>query len=99
MPVGPANLSLLREAASAAKQGLPVLLFAPPLPDSQILPEESLSDEDKLLHQTGIALRDYTNGEGLKLVREMLQSGAMVVDSLGKTVEIAKQYAFTPPPF
>jgi iron complex transport system ATP-binding protein len=99
MPVGPANLSLLREAASAAKQGLPVLLVAPPLPDSQILPEESLSDEDKLLHQTGIALRDYTNGEGLKLVREMLQSGAMVVDSLGKTVEIAKQYAFTPPPF
>jgi hypothetical protein len=94
MPIGPANLSLLQEAASAVKRGIPVLLFAPPLPDSQILSEESLPDEDKLLHQTGIALRDYTNGEGLKLVREMLQSGAMVVDSLGKTVEIAKQYAF-----
>ena len=96
MPVGPGNLSLLQEAVSAAKRGLPVLMFAPAMPDSQIKSEESLSDEDKLLHQTGIVLRDYTNGEGLNLVREMLQSGVMVVDSLGKTVEIAKQYASAP---
>ncbi|HEX6477277.1 MAG TPA: ABC transporter ATP-binding protein [Ktedonobacteraceae bacterium] len=96
MPVGPGNLSLLQEAVSAAKRGLPVLMFAPAMPDSQIKSEDSLSDEDKLLHQTGIVLRDYTNGEGLNLVREMLQSGVMVVDSLGKTVEIAKQYASAP---
>jgi iron complex transport system ATP-binding protein len=98
MPVGPGNLSLLQEAASAAKQGLPVLLFAPSLPDPPIVSEESLSDEDKLLHQTGIALRDYTNGEGLNLFREMLQTGARVVDSLSETMEIAKQFAIVSQP-
>jgi iron complex transport system ATP-binding protein len=92
MPIGPGNLSLLREAASAAKRGLPILLFAPGVPGSQMVSEESLTDEDKLLQRTGIAIRDYTNGEGLKLVREMLRAGAMVVGSLGETIETAKQY-------
>jgi hypothetical protein len=92
MPIGPGNLSLLREAASAAKRGLPILLFAPGAPGSQIVPEEPLTDEDKLLQRTGIAIRDYTNGEGLKLVREMLQAGAMVAGSLGEAIETAKQY-------
>ena len=92
MPIGPGNLSLLREAASAAKRGLPILLFAPGAPGSQMVPEEPLTDEDKLLQRTGIAIRDYTNGEGLKLVHEMLQAGAMVVGSLGEAIETVKQY-------
>lgn len=96
MPVGPGNLSLLRVAASAAKRGLPTLLFAPSMADSQIVSEESLTDEDKLLHQTGITARDYTNGEGVKLIREMLQSGAIVVNSLGETLEIVEKHPSGP---
>ena len=96
MPVGPGNLSLLRVAASAAKRGLPTLLFAPSMADSQIMSEESLTGEDKLLRQTGIAARDYTNGEGVKLIREMLQSGAIVVNSLGETLEIVEQHPSGP---
>ena len=96
MPVGPGNLSLLRVAASAAKRGLPTLLFAPSMADSQIVSEESLTDEDKLLRQTGIAARDYTNGEGVKLIREMLQSGAIVVNSLGETLEIVEKHPSAP---
>jgi iron complex transport system ATP-binding protein len=93
MPVGPGNLSLLREAASAAKLGLPVLLLAPTVPESQNESEGLLTDEDTLLHHTGIAVRDYTNGEGVNLVREMLEAGAMVVGSLGEAIEMAKQYS------
>ena len=89
MPIGPGNLSLLREAASAAKQGLPILLFAP---GALNVPDEPLNAEDRLLECTGIVGRDYTDGEGVKLMREMLAAGATVVDSLGEAIETAKQY-------
>ncbi|HZU69674.1 MAG TPA: ABC transporter ATP-binding protein [Ktedonobacteraceae bacterium] len=90
MPIGPGNLVLLQEAASAAKRGVAVLLFAPGSTASQLATEEPQTISDRLLQRTGIATRDYTNGEGVKLVREMLQAGARVVDSLGEVIEIAR---------
>lgn len=90
MPVGPGNLSLLQEAAAAAKRGLPVVLFAP---DASAVPGESLHAEGRLLEDTGIVSRDYTNGEGVKLIREMLEAGAMLVGALGEVIEIAKHSA------
>jgi iron complex transport system ATP-binding protein len=93
MPVGPGNLSLLQEAASAAMRGLPVLLLAPIVPESHNESKRLLTDEDTLLHRTGIAVRDYTDGEGVSLVRKMLEAGAIVVGSLREAIEIAKQYS------
>jgi iron complex transport system ATP-binding protein len=93
MPVGPGNLALLQEAASAAKRGVAVLMFAPAGTASQAATEESQTAEGTLLQRTGIAMRDYTKGEGLKLVQEMLQAGARVVDSVGEAIQIAKQYS------
>ncbi len=93
MPIGPGNLSLLREATLAAKRGVAVLLFAPAENGSRVAAEEPRTAEDRLVQRTGIAMRDYTNGEGLELVREMLQAGARVVNSLGEAIEIAKQFA------
>ncbi|HJT56943.1 MAG TPA: ABC transporter ATP-binding protein [Ktedonobacteraceae bacterium] len=90
MPIGPGNLSLLQEAAAAAKRGLSVLLFAP---DTSDVPDEALNPEDRLLQRTGIVSRDYTDGEGAKLIREMLEAGAMVVGALGEAIEAAKHYA------
>ena len=90
MPVGPGNLPLLQEATAAAKRGLPALLFVPDTPE---MPDESLHDEDSLLEHTGIVSRDYANGEGVKLIREMLEAGARVAGSLGEAIEVAKQFS------
>ncbi len=68
-------------------------MFAPAGTASQAATEESQTAEGTLLQRTGIAMRDYTKGEGLKLVQEMLQAGARVVDSVGEAIQIAKQYS------
>lgn len=85
MPIGPGNLSLLQEALEAAHRGIKVLILAPTVLDSK--PETQVITVDEALQQTGIAKRDYTNGEGVRLVREMLQAGATVVESIAEAVE------------
>ena len=85
MPSGPGNLSLLQEALEATHRGMKVLLLAPTVLDSK--PETQVVTVDEALQQTGIAKRDYTNGEGVRLVREMLQAGATVVESVAEAVE------------
>src|SRR5260221_3531526 len=85
MPIGPGNLSLLQEALQAAHRGIKVLILAPTVLDSK--PETQVVTVDEALQQTGIAKRDYTNGEGVRLVREMLQAGATVVESVAEAVE------------
>ncbi len=85
VPIGPGNLSLLQEALEATHRGMKVLLLAPTVLDSK--PETQVVTVDEALQQTGIAKRDYTNGEGVRLVREMLQAGATVVESVAEAVE------------
>ena len=85
MPIGPGNLSLLQEALLATHRGIKVLILAPTVLDSK--PETQVVTVDEALQQTGIAKRDYTNGEGVRLVREMLQAGATVVESVVEAVE------------
>jgi iron complex transport system ATP-binding protein len=96
MPVGPGNLALLQEAYTAALHGIKVLLLAPALAETGTISEEqSIADNtyasNEMLLQTGIANRDYTNGEGTKLVYDLLQAGAIVVRSVAETVEAAKR--------
>ena len=96
MPVGPGNLALLQEAYTATHYGIEVLLLAPALATSSTNSEEqSISDNtcsiDEMLLKAGIANRDYTSGEGTKLVRDLLQAGATVIQSVAEAVEAAKR--------
>src|SRR6266851_5276237 len=80
MPIGPGNLALLQEALSAAHHEIKVLLLAAPDPSGRVNEQfnaDTSYTNDELLQQTGIAKRDYTNGEGLRLVRDLLQTGAV----------------------
>src|SRR5438874_5135832 len=84
MPVGPGNLALLQEAYAAALREIKVLLLTPALAatstngNEQSIPvNTNISDE--VLLQTGIANRDYTNGEATKLIYDLLQAKATVV--------------------
>jgi cobalamin transport system ATP-binding protein len=96
MPVGPGNLALLQEALTAAQHGITVLLLAPAVTTSSTNGQErtilgtSFAGDD-VLQQTGIANRDYTSGEGTRLVRDLLQAGAMVVESVSEAVDLAKK--------
>jgi iron complex transport system ATP-binding protein len=97
MPVGPGNLALLQAAYTAAQHGTKVLLLAPTLTTTSTNGEkQSISDSafnnDELLLKTGIVNRDYTKGEGTKLVRDLLQTGATVVESVAEAVEAAKKF-------
>jgi iron complex transport system ATP-binding protein len=101
MPVGPGNLALLQEAYKASRHGIKVLLLAPTLTTTSTNGEEqSISENmctrDELLLKTGIANRDYTNGEGTKLIRDLLQAGATVVQSLTEAVEMARRSTIPP---
>jgi iron complex transport system ATP-binding protein len=92
MPVGPGNLALLQEAYTAVQHGIKVLLLAPTLTTTSTGGEkQSISDSTcnnaELLLKTGIANRDYTNGEGTKLVHDLLQAGAIVVQSVAEAVK------------
>src|SRR5713226_3270047 len=91
VPVGPGNLSLLREAVEAAQHGITTLLFAPVAVEADaasggVSAEE---DEDALLRQIDIAARDYTGGEGVNAMRALLQHGARVVNTVREVVEVA----------
>jgi iron complex transport system ATP-binding protein len=96
MPVGPGNIALLQEAYTAAHNGIEVLLLASALANSSSNSEEQLVADNnctsnELLLKSGIVNRDYTNGEGTKLVLDLLQAGASVVQSVAEAVEAAKR--------
>ncbi len=89
VPIGPGNLPLLRVAVDAARRGVMILLLAPENPatdaSSDVVSEST--DEAALLRQTGIASRDYTNGQGTDMIRELLREGAHLVKTVGKVVD------------
>jgi iron complex transport system ATP-binding protein len=95
MPVGPGNLALLQEAYAAALRGIKVLLLAPVVTatntnsEDQTIPENTHAN-DEILLQTGIAKRDYTNGDATKLVSDLLQAKATIVRSVAEAIEVAK---------
>lgn len=93
-PIGPGNLALLREAIFAAQRGVAVLFLAANEHDESI-PDASILTDDGLLQRTGMAARDYTGGEGLKYVAQLLQLGAEVVSSVGEVVEALRKYIGT----
>ena len=91
MPIGPGNLALLKEAVVAAQRGLPVLLLTPPTSDNTPALNEPESLEDAKLLRTKMAERDYTGGEGLKLLEDLLQAQAVIVKSVSEAIEIIRK--------
>ncbi|MBV9231588.1 MAG: hypothetical protein JOZ18_19925, partial [Chloroflexi bacterium] len=91
-PIGPGNLALLQEALLAAQRGLPVIVLVPPTVDSLHAPGEARETADGPMQLTGMATRDYTNGEGVRLMEQLLQIGAQPVGSVGEALEAVKRY-------
>ena len=87
MPIGPGNLVLLQEALEAAQQGLSVLLLM-----AGSFKTTLAGDQTQALQERMAAL-DYTDGQGLKVLQELIQAGAMVVESVGEVVEFVKRYS------
>jgi iron complex transport system ATP-binding protein len=91
MPIGPGNLALLKEAVAMAQRGLPVLLLAPTMFDSTSTLNEPISIDDNISLRKKMAERDYTGGEGIKLLEDLLQAGAIAARSVTEAVEIVKK--------
>ncbi len=89
VPVGPGNLSLLREAVEAAQRGVTVLLLALVAEEIDTASDVIPPEEDALLQQTGIVARDYTGGAGVNAIHALLQHGARVVKTVREAVEVA----------
>lgn len=89
-PIGFGNIALLREAVVAAQHGLPVLLLAS-VDRNEAVDKVMEEDGERHLQRTGILTRDYTHGEGVELVRELLQRDAIVVDSVKEAIASIKQ--------
>lgn len=86
-PIGPGNLSLFREALIAAQRGLPVILLSPGKSSPSVgdkTPNASASPPYSM------AARDYTGGEGIKLLHMLLEAGAIEVGSVAEAIEFMK---------
>jgi len=93
MPVGAGNIALLRAAVIASQHGLAVVLLAST--DTTVYTSDNVIEtDDGMLQRAGMAARDYTDGEGVKLVGELLQHGANIANSVGEAVERIRSYIF-----
>ena len=81
---GPGNLSLLQEALQFAQSGRPLIVLT--------LPGTETTDTDFATMKTPdtpeITVCDYTDGEAIRLMKQILQEGAFVVGSVGEALEI-----------
>lgn len=84
MPIGSGNLVLLHEALRVCQSGRMVLLLLPS--GTNISALETLPQQ-QLLSLLNSPERDYASGEGLKLLRGLLEAGARVVGSVGEAIE------------
>jgi iron complex transport system ATP-binding protein len=91
-PIGPGNVALLQEALLAAERSLPVLVLVSAVADSTSSSNMPIPTINELLQHTGIASRDYASGQGLTLMRQLLQAGAIIVESVTEAIETTKRY-------
>jgi iron complex transport system ATP-binding protein len=87
-PIGPGNLVLLQEVAQAARRGLFILLLAAPSVVKDVIEDENARKRE---YRREFAVRDYTDGEGMKSLEILLQSDAVVVQSIGEALEMIKK--------
>lgn len=88
MPIGPGNLALLQEALTMRARNVPVLLLLPP--GHPHFPAESEPTPELLAQCLNTPARDYAHGEGVRLLRQLVEAGASVVASVGEIVAYAR---------
>ncbi|MBV9232305.1 MAG: ABC transporter ATP-binding protein [Chloroflexi bacterium] len=88
-PFGPGNLPLLQEVVHFAQNGLVVVL----LTASEIETMRPDSETMKQSDDTDMLTRDYTGGEATRLMKHLLQAGAIVAGSVGEVIEVVRNRA------
>ncbi|MBV9710865.1 MAG: ABC transporter ATP-binding protein, partial [Ktedonobacteraceae bacterium] len=83
-PFGPGNLPLLREAVQFAQSSRPVVLLT-------MSENEALCSDHDESDDSSMTTRDYTGGEATRLMRELIQAGAIEAKSVGEVIEIVKK--------
>lgn len=89
MPIGPGNLILLREALELCQQGVPVLLLLPP--GTSNFPGKDEFTPEVIVQFLNTPTRDYVHGDGVRLLRQLIEAGAMIVASVGEVAEQARR--------
>lgn len=89
MPVGPGNLALLQEALALCQSGVPVLLLLPPGTTSPAAKNEL--QPDVIVQLLNTPERDYAHGAGIRLLHQLVETGATVVASVGEAAEHARR--------
>lgn len=89
MPIGPGNLALLQEALAMRERNRPVLLLLPS--DHPHFPVENELTPELLAQCLNTPARDYTRGEGVRLLRQLVEAGARVVASVSEIVAYARR--------
>lgn len=87
MPIGPGNLALLQEALAACRRGTRVILFGTSYSHKMSRAELQPEELTRLLNTPE---RDYAHGEGVKLLKQLVESGALLVGSVSEIVEGAR---------
>lgn len=90
MPIGPGNVALLREAFAATQRGLPVILLAP-----YQLTEHQAGGDKQPTQQDTFTARDYTGGEGARLLAAMIEGGTIVTHTVAAAIEMVKQRRYS----
>lgn len=91
IPIGPGNLPLLQQALDAAQRGVFVVLLTSSGVRGACDPTEAQATDDGLLERSGMAARDYTGGVGIALLQQLLQAGALLANSIGEVLDVARQ--------
>lgn len=91
MPIGPGNLALLQEALTACQRGTPVLLLLPSASTNVYAPDELRPEVIVQLLNT--PERDYARGDGIRLLRQLVESGATIVSNVSEVAEHARRVA------
>jgi len=90
--IGPGNLVLLQVAVQAAEKGLPVILLVSPV-GTACAPDDLSTQVANSVQLFGA--RDYTQGQGLVLLEQLIAAGAHMSESVGEALEEAKKYIGT----
>lgn len=89
MPIGPGNLALLQESLMVCQRNIPVILLLSG--NHAHLSSVDVADPAILIQLLNTPERDYTSGEGLLLLHQLVQAGARVITSVGQVAECVRK--------
>ncbi len=89
--IGPGNLVLLQEALRAAEKGLPVVLLTSPIA-TICAPDDTIIEISDGMQLPDMMARDYTQGQGLALLEQLIQDGAALSASVNEVLDEVRKY-------